>query len=193
MPLRDRPLPPQRDDLHPGSDDDPGAMGINYRCEPMVERWSRPEQSITAVSAPWRKTAGKKPSSPHRGRRPSGSSSCSPTVATACWTKTAISSRPRSRAWNPEKRAATKPRTTRTPGKRATTTAQSGSSTVCKGSPLIYKVFNSHVHGDPATPVFQTIFPIGTGAKTPHPCRLLGVFWPIASQRNCCGKRLGIL
>ena len=91
MPLRDRPLPPQRDDLHPGSDDDPGAMGINYRCEPMVERWSRPEQSITAVSAPWRKTAGKKPSSPHRGRRPSGSSSCSPTVASACWTKTAIS------------------------------------------------------------------------------------------------------
>ena len=59
--------------------------------------------------------------------------------------------------------------------------------------PLIYKVFNSHVHGDPATPVFQTIFPIGTGAKTPHPCRLLGVFWPIASRRNCCGKRLGIL
>ena len=44
MPLRDRPLPPQRDDLHPGSDDDPGAMGINYRCEPMVERWSRPER-----------------------------------------------------------------------------------------------------------------------------------------------------
>ena len=135
MPLQDRPLSPQRDDLHPGSDDDPGAMGINYRCEPMVERWSRPEQSITAVSAPWRKTTGKKPSSPHRGRRPSGSSSCSPTVASACWTKTAISSRPRSRAWNPEKRAATKPRTTRTPGKRATTTAQSGSSTVCKGSP----------------------------------------------------------
>ena len=59
--------------------------------------------------------------------------------------------------------------------------------------PPIYKVFNSHVHGDPATPVFQTIFPIGTGAKTPHPCRLLGVFWPIASKRNCCGKRLGIL
>ena len=140
MPLRDRPLPPQRDDLHPGSDDDPGAMGINYRCEPMVERWSRPEQSITAVSAPWRKTAGKRPSSPHRGRRPSGSSSCSPTVASACWTKTAISSRPRSRAWNPEKRAATKPRTTRTPGKRATTTAQSGSSTVCKGSPHLQGV-----------------------------------------------------
>ena len=61
-----------------------------------------------------------------------------------------------------------------------------------KGPP-IYKVFNSHVHGDPATPVFQTIFPIGTGAKTPHPCRLLGVFWPMASKRNCCGKRLGIL
>ena len=59
--------------------------------------------------------------------------------------------------------------------------------------PLIYKVFNSHVHGNPATPVFQTIFPIGTGAKTPHPCRLFGVFWPIASKRNCCGKRLGIL
>ena len=30
MPLQDRPLPPQRDDLHPGSDDDPGTMGINY-------------------------------------------------------------------------------------------------------------------------------------------------------------------
>ena len=29
MPLQDRPLPPQRDDLHSGSDDDPGAMGIN--------------------------------------------------------------------------------------------------------------------------------------------------------------------
>ena len=66
MPLQDRSLPPQRDDLYPGSDDDPGAMGINYRCEPMVERWSRPEQSITAVSAPWRKTTGRKPSSPHR-------------------------------------------------------------------------------------------------------------------------------
>lgn len=23
---------------HPGSDDDPGVMGINYRCEPMPER-----------------------------------------------------------------------------------------------------------------------------------------------------------
>ena len=192
MPLRDRPLPPQRDDLHPGSDDDPGVMGINYRCEPMVERWSRPEQSITAVSAPWRKTTGRKPSSPHRGRRPSGSSSCSPTVASACWTKTAISqdhgaghgTRRRGRPRSPG------PRGHR--GKGLQLPLRAVLQPFAKGPP-IYKVFNSHVHGDPATPVFQAIFPIGTGAKTPHPCRLLGVFWPIASKRNCCGKRLGIL
>lgn len=31
----DRPLNPPE---HPGSDDDPGVMGISYRCEPMIER-----------------------------------------------------------------------------------------------------------------------------------------------------------
>ncbi|MGM9564840.1 multicopper oxidase domain-containing protein [Evtepia sp.] len=34
----DRPLNPPE---HPGSDDDPGVMGINYRCEPMPERLKR--------------------------------------------------------------------------------------------------------------------------------------------------------
>ena len=29
---------PINEPMHPGSDDDPGVMGINYRCEPMIER-----------------------------------------------------------------------------------------------------------------------------------------------------------
>lgn len=39
--LFDREGNPLNPPEHPGSDDDPGVMGINYRCEPMVERLKR--------------------------------------------------------------------------------------------------------------------------------------------------------
>ena len=36
---------------HPGSDDDPGVMGINYRCEPMRERLKRKEDPAHIFSS----------------------------------------------------------------------------------------------------------------------------------------------
>lgn len=36
---------------HPGSDDDPGVMGINYRCEPMIERLKKKEDPAHIFSS----------------------------------------------------------------------------------------------------------------------------------------------
>ena len=36
---------------HPGSDDDPGVMGINYRCEPMIERLKKREDPAHIFSS----------------------------------------------------------------------------------------------------------------------------------------------
>lgn len=49
--LFDRSGAPLNPPQHPGSDDDPGVMGINYRCEPMIERLKRREDPAHIFSS----------------------------------------------------------------------------------------------------------------------------------------------
>ena len=110
-------------------------LTVGYDIENLSDpQRSKHYKSITAASAPWRRTARRRLSSPRRGWRPSGSSYCSPTMASACWIKKAISSKPPNRDSRTAKQEGTTPPTTRIPAKRATTTVRNGSLIGCEGS-----------------------------------------------------------